>query len=362
MKPAVPCADAHPHPRQNLKRLLRTGLHLGLSLVSVILVVAYMLRSSARLRGRARLYASHTSGILVQGPIPSAALVTLASPSFLNCTIQLVRSARSHGWQEPIFVLAVNGTLFDNRLLKSLDALGVQVIHTAPALDDWVVKSVPRLFQFRRLEVIKFRKMEIFFNPLFRTFGRVIYMDPDGIIGAPLMPLALMSFPPAASVLLRQNDAAVGKLPLWESELAPEALRPSDRSKLQSRYPNRGKVGATSWFAADMKRIPPPSELLQQSRFILELYKPAFRLNDQTLVNMLFYNHMGLIPWCAWDEVRVIGDSNALRLYCENHMADQRYLNGRLTFMYRHMSPAEKAQCVSTGDKLRNRWRSKKLL
>jgi hypothetical protein len=334
--------------RHWIARVLRSSIHFGIRLSAVIMISVYLVLSSKRLQSRAELYASRSDGILVQNPLPSVALVTLADPNFLNCTAQLAAAARSHGWQQPIFVLAVNGTRFDDDLLESLDKYGVQVIHTSPALDEWIDRSTPRMFQFRQLEAVKFRKMEIFFNPMFRTFERIIYMDPDGYIGASLDPLVFMSFPLAVSVLLRQNDASFGKLPLWESELAPEALRLPERQKLRSRYPNRDKVGATSWFLVNTRTLSSPDDILRQSRYILELYKPAFRLNDQTLINLLFYNRLELIPWCAWDEVHIISDSIALRSYCIRHMEDQRHLGGRLTFIYRHMSPAEKIQCVLT--------------
>jgi hypothetical protein len=313
--------------------------------ISVFLCMA---RSSLRLHRTIKLrVARPDADVLVQHKLPRVALVTMADSRYLNCTLHLARGARDAGWRSPIFLLLIGGTAHDAATVRAIEDLGVHLIHTAPALDAWVDNgNVSRRYHYRRLSAAKFRKMEIFFNPVFRTFDRVIYMDPDGLIGAPLAPLALMTFPPNTTVLMRQNDASVGKPSLWRAEIAPDALLAPQRAQLEAAYPDRAMVGGSCWFMVQTGRLPPPPRILADSRRLLCRYKAAFRLNDQTLLNLLFYDALDLFPWCASRELRVIGASPRLRAYCRAHMDDQRWADGGLAFMYRHHSPAEKRQCL----------------
>lgn len=315
--------------------------------ISVLCTFLYMARASLRLHLTANLrLISRNDGNIVQQPIPRVALVTMAAPSFLNCSIRLFRSARRYGWRQPMFLLAIQADEFDIESLEELDQLGVTVVRTAAALDKWVENmGVLRKYHYRRMNVVNFRKMEIFYNPLFRTFNRVIYMDPDGEIAAPLVPLELMTFPERISILMRQNEATLGKPSLWKGEVDPAALKTPERQLLESAFPDRTKVGASCWFMVDMAKLPSPRDILEESRRLLCMFKAAFRFNDQTLINLLFYHSLDLFPWCSSSELQVIGQSNRLRSYCEKHMNDQRWMNGGLTFMYRHHSPFEKAQC-----------------
>lgn len=315
--------------------------------ISLIATLTYVARLSLRLHHTANLrFISQSERDVIQLPLPRVALVTMASPNFLNCSIQLFRAARNHGWRQPMILLAIDGEAFDSEAMEEITRLGVHVVHTAPALDDWVENmDVPRNYHYRKLSMTHFRKMEVFYNPLFRTFNRVVYMDPDGEIAAPLTPLELMDFPKNKWLLMRQNEATLGKPSMWKAEIAPEALKTTERILLESRYPDRTKVGASCWFIVEMAHLPPPRRLLDDSRNILCLFKAAFRFNDQTLMNLLFYDHLDIFPWCSSSELQVINRSNHLRLYCKTHMNDQRWMNGGLTFMYRHHAPIEKAMC-----------------
>ena len=52
------------------------------------------------------------------------------------------------------------------------EELGVELVQTSGALDAWVANmDVPRVHHAARLSATKFRKMDLFFNPLFRTAG-----------------------------------------------------------------------------------------------------------------------------------------------------------------------------------------------
>lgn len=309
------------------------------------------LQSTSRIHVTSRLRSPrlHVEPIVQRPRPPRVALVTMADTRFLNCSLQLIRAARASGWRQPVFLMTVGDGISRNAGLgrEAAQQLGVELVGTSRALDPWVDNmNVPRVYHSRRLSAAKFRKMDIFFNPLFRTFDRVIYMDPDGVIAAPLGPLAEMSVPAWAGLVMRQNDASVGKPSLWGGEVAPGALLPQQRDRLGTLFPDHALVGGSCWFVADMGRLPAPRPLLRAARQLLCEFKGGFRFNDQTLLNLLFYGKVALLPWCAGEEARVLQGGPALKRYCKLHMNAQRWADGGLRFMYRHLSPREKAECL----------------
>lgn len=283
---------------------------------------------------------------------PSVALVTMSDNKFLNCSLQLVRSVRNEGsWRFPIFLLTAgleDGDAADPHHQHTLEMLselqddfGVILVPTSGALDSWA----------GRLSVVKLRKMDIFFNPLFRTYDRIIYMDPDGIVNAPLLPLVLMKLPLDISIAMRQNDESMGKGRLWSEangELLLDKVGTTEAKEMLSSYaPDRQKVGGSCWFIAEMSRMRTVQNLLQESRMTLCRYRDIFRYNDQTLLNILFYDEMEIFPWCASREVTVLdGGTCKLREYCQKEMRVQRLLDQGLKFIYRHCSVEEKSNCL----------------
>jgi hypothetical protein len=318
-----------------------------------LLALIVSTRSSIKLHTTFRLRSTRVHDEpLEQSSTPHVALVTLADARFLNCSLQLIRGARAYGWRQPVFLLTVGTGLHDSADgREATDELGVELVRTSGTLDAWVGNmKVPRRYHYRRMSAAKFRKMDIFFNPLFRTFDRIIYMDPDGLIASSLEPLALMTLPPDSVLGMRQNDASVGKPSLWRGEVAPDALLPAQRERLGALFPDHALVGASCWFMVEMGRLPPPRALLRTVRQLICEFKGGFRLNDQTLLNLLFYGRITLVPWCSGSEVAASvaesGGGAALRRYCDAHMRAQRWADGGLRFIYRHFSPAEKAECV----------------
>lgn len=314
----------------------------------IVFFLLQLLQQALLLHRRLQVRARFNLKEAAWGPYvrPKVALVTLTDSKYLNCSLQLLTSARAVGWNDPMFLLSVALETFDIHIRDHLDELGVHVVQTSPIFDRWLHEDVDSNFIYRTLESSKFRKMEIFLNPVFRSYDRLIYMDPDGFIGSSLEPMLKVRFPPHTSLLMRQNEAAVGKRTLYKNEICLDALPRLEKRQLTARYPDRNMTGASCWFMVDVKRLRSPEELLLESIYLLCKYRAGFRLNDQTLLNFLFYNEMHLFPWCAWDEIPVLDLSTNLREYCKFHMQTQRWLNGGLTFIYRHMSPDEKAQCL----------------
>lgn len=277
-----------------------------------------------------------------------AVLVTLADMQFQRCARNVLRSARKFGWNLPMILLATDYEAFDKGIVEEFEDLGVMIVHTQATLDGWLRKGVENLDVYREMEIRKFRKMEVFLNPIFRTYERIVFIDADGIIDGSLEPLIRVGFPENVTVLMRQNGVSFGKGGLWGNEIAVEVLTDRQMRLLAERYPNRVKTGASCWFVLNVRRLESPRVILERSLEILCTFRAGFRFNDQTLISLLFYREIELFPWCAWDEVRVMKGVDELRSYCKRNMHLQRWLKGRLRFMYRHMSPKEKRSCVSS--------------
>lgn len=305
-----------------------------------MLMLEHQIEVETRARGQVRKSPS-TKG--------SAALVTLADRTFQGCAISLVRLCRGHGWRRPIILLATDFDSFNETVVEELERMGVMIIHTQAVFDEWLRRGVENVDIFRKLQASKFRKMELFVNPILRAYERLIYVDADGVVDANLEPLVRLPFPENVTLLMRQNDVSVRKHRLWENEMAVEMLTDRQMRLLIERYPNRLKSGGSCWFIVNVRRLHSPRRILAKSLDILCTFRAGFRLNDQTLISLLFYNEISLFPWCVWDEVPILDDPEELRRYCVRNQQLQRWLNGRLRFMYRHMGAKEKQMCIDKG-------------
>lgn len=339
-------------------------LSLQICLLTLVLVALhYLLLLEHQVEVEARIR-EHVMG----SPVTNgrAALVTMAGSKFQGCAVSLVRLCRTHGWRRPIILLAIDFDSFDETVVKELDKLGVMIIHTQAVFDEWLRLGVENVDFFRDLQASKFRKMELFINPILRAYERLIYVDADGVVDASLEPLVRLPFPDDVTLLMRQNDVSVGKHGLWGNEMALEVLTDRQMRLLTERYPNRVKSGGSCWFVVNVQRLHSPRRILAKSLDILCTFRAGFRLNDQTLLSLLFYEEISLFPWCVWDEVPILDKPEELRLYCAKNQHLQRWLNGRLRFMYRHMSVNEKQMCTGKwggvkgdiGGKVLPKWRN----
>lgn len=215
--------------------------------------------------------------------------------------------------------------------------------------DDWLLRPVDNVDIFRSLHASKFRKMELFLSPVLRVYERLVFIDADGVIAASLKPLLHVMFPPNVSILMRQNDISLGKGSLWSNELAVQMYTDEQMQRLAKRFPNRVLTGGSCWFIVDMRRLPSPARIMDRSLQLLCEFRAGFRLNDQTLISLLFYDSIALFPWCAWDELPVLNQPSELAAFCKHNMPLQKQLTGDHRFMYRHMSVKEKEVCTSAG-------------
>merc|ERR1712137_1456456 len=98
-------------------------------------------------------------------------------------------------------------------------------------------------------------------------------------------------------------------LPTWPSakvshesfyvrEIDFTVINTSVANSLRTACPDRTLVGITAWFLINPKRLPAPIVMRTQITAALELWRPAFKFNDQGLWNVIFYNSSAFYPLC----------------------------------------------------------------
>ncbi|KAI0566277.1 Nucleotide-diphospho-sugar transferase [Gracilaria domingensis] len=331
-----------PYAQRSFLVVKKTNVLILLSLAASVAILNITIRRMFRTRRdliiKERLAHMRRSGLSEH---PSAALITLSDPSFQDCMLQLFRKARHIGWKEPMFLLAIDYDFFEEETRQEIEELGVFVVRTRPIFDSWIDEMTESQKSYRHLEPNKFRKMEVFLNPVFRTYERLIFLDADGLLTS-LEPMLRVMFPDNVTILMRQNDRSFNKKSLHGNEINRKYLDANQTRQLDNRYPDRAKTGATCFFIVDVEKLPSPVEIFSRSIEIICTFRPGFRLNDQTLLNLLFYNELSLFPHCSWDEIVAMDDSRRLLQYCKENMRLQRWLLGHLSFAYRHMAVTEK--------------------
>lgn len=282
---------------------------------------------------------------------PDTALVTLADPKFQHCSLQLVAKARNLHWKGKIILLAINYNRFSRTTMKQLEAHGVTIIHTNGIFEVWLSKKIPNRWQNRALNAFKFRKMEIFLNSALRAYRRVIYLDPDGYLNLGMEPMLNVEFPKNTVVMMRQNDRSFKKGSFWENEIEPRFLNQFQRSVLTSKYPDREMTGASCWLIVDMTKLQSPTKIFTRSLHLLCSLRAAFKMNDQTLISLLFYDQLAFIPWCSLRDIALQTSTNGMSEYCLQLLARQLKENRKVAYMYRHMSRKEKSKCMNAKHK-----------
>ena len=315
----------------------------GLGFLLVFLICTYKLL--LRLERETHI---QSKGIFpsVRSPVTRPALVTMADSNFHACALQLIKSARKLAWKDAIFLLTVDYDKFDATSVEELDRYGVFIVHTNSIFDRWIDLKMDNTYTHHELDKLKMRKMELFLNPIFRTYDRLIYIDADGLLGVSLEPMVTVRFPESTVVLMRQNDRSVGKGSMWDNEINETFLTTKQKTLLLQQYPDRDTSGASCWFIVDVSKLESPAQLFSKCLKILCNFRAGFKLNDQTLLNLLFYDRLSIFPWCVWDEIPIMDNPGMLKRYCSVNMRLQRWINGKLTFLYRHMAVAEKKLCV----------------
>eukprot|EP00172_Hildenbrandia_rubra_P003202 Plantae.Rhodophyta-Hildenbrandia_rubra.ctg48351.p1 GENE.Plantae.Rhodophyta-Hildenbrandia_rubra.ctg48351~~Plantae.Rhodophyta-Hildenbrandia_rubra.ctg48351.p1 ORF type:complete len:329 (-),score=30.82 Plantae.Rhodophyta-Hildenbrandia_rubra.ctg48351:1359-2345(-) len=243
-------------------------------------------------------------------PRKRIALVTLSDDYYMPCALQLVENIRGiGGWTRDLYVLTIDGIRpEDFRRLMELDAI---VLNTSSVLDEWVPSHQ---------HVKKFRKMDILFNPIFRQYDQVVYLDADGTIGGPLDALLDVKFPEGNSILLRDNGLAIGKGFLYGNEFKKDLSSLLDESVYQEftrKFPDHSSPGATSFFVLDIASLKDTETLIKDSIHLLCKVGEIIKYHDQSLMLLQFYHESAIFPSCVLEKIRVIDRVEDRWRYCK---------------------------------------------
>jgi len=225
-----------------------------------------------------------------------ALVVTMADGGYGDCAVRLVETVRGAGrWGGPMVVIVPTGqgTLpLAANVTTRLEALNASLVPVGPEPAGGAhVRGAGSATQYA--------KVVLLVNASFRKYDSILYLDADGTVTAPLQPLLEMPLPANRAIALPTwPSAKVSHESLYFREIDFTVLNSSTANKLRSDCPDRTLVGITAWFLINPKRLLAPAAMRAQITAALELWRPAFKFNDQGLWNVIFYNNSAFYPLC----------------------------------------------------------------
>lgn len=226
----------------------------------------------------------------------------MADGGYANCAVQLLESVRGAGrWGGPLLVLVPTGSgtipLPDSSVAR-LHELNASLLEVAPeAAGGSNIRGAGSATQYAKVQLLT--------DPDFRKYDSILYLDADGVVGAPLEPLIKLAIPDGRVVALPTwPTTAVKHDGLFAREIDFSTLTPQLADDLRSTYPDRSLVGITAWFMLKPTRLPEPEAMRQTVDKALDRWRAAFRFNDQGLWNVLFYHTAAFFPLCISGPLR----------------------------------------------------------
>lgn len=225
-----------------------------------------------------------------------ALVVTMADGGYGACAVRLLRSVRDAGrWGSSIVVLVPtgDGTLpLHEEDVVALRDLRAALVEVGPELAGGVhVRGAGSAAQYA--------KVVLLVEDRYRRYDSILFLDADGVVGAPLQPLLQLSLPSGRAVAMPTwPSAAVKHESFYTREVDIRPLSSEAVAALKTASPDRTLVGITAWFLLQPRRLPSPQEMRRQVTWALEQWRAAFRFNDQGLWNVLFYNNSAFYPLC----------------------------------------------------------------
>lgn len=226
-------------------------------------------------------------------------VVSMADGGYAACATRLLETVRGAGrWGGKIVMLVPVGdgsVPLEAASKARLRELGAELLEVPPdsygAGGGSAVRGAGAASQYAKVRLLE--------DEAFRAYDSVLFLDADGVVGAPLQPLLELELPDGRAVAMptwpttRQKHDS-----FYNREVNFKALEASAAQRLREEYPDRTLVGITAWFLLKPRLLPPPSVLRSQVDAALEAWRPGFRFNDQGLWNVLFYRTAAFYPLC----------------------------------------------------------------
>jgi len=225
-----------------------------------------------------------------------ALVVTMADGGYAACAIRLIESVRGAGrWGGAVTLLMPTGV--------GSEPLSVAAVSRLAELGATLVPVGPEVAGGAHVRgagsAAQYAKVALLVDVAFRRYESILFLDADGIVGAPLQPLLWLPLPAGRVVAMPTwPSTQVVHESLYAREVNFGALTPDAAARLRMACPDRTLVGITAWFLLRPTRLQPPSVMRNEVDAALSSWRPAFRFNDQGLWNVLFYNTSAFYPLC----------------------------------------------------------------
>lgn len=227
----------------------------------------------------------------------SVLVVTMADGGYAACAVRLLESVRGAGrYAGALAVLVPTGDgtvpLPAAEEAKLEKDLGAALVYVPPEV-------------FGGSEVhgagsaVQYGKIKLLVDESFRRYSSILFLDADGVVGAPLQPLLESTLPTGFSVAMPTwPSASMEHESFYTREVNLRALNDKAVSELRIASPDRTLVGITAWFLLRPALLPSPEQMRLEVDDALRRWRPSFRFNDQGLFNVIFYNTSAFFPSC----------------------------------------------------------------
>mmetsp|Transcript_108435 Transcript_108435/g.187715 ORF Transcript_108435/g.187715 Transcript_108435/m.187715 type:complete len:327 (-) Transcript_108435:36-1016(-) len=146
---------------------------------------------------------------------------------------------------------------------------------------------------------VQYGKIKLLVDSSFRRYASILFLDADGVVGAPLQPLLELPLPTGRPLAMPTwPSATMEHESFYTREINLRALSREAAASLHLASPDRTLVGITAWFLVRPAQLPSPEQMRLEVDAALRKWRPSFRFNDQGLFNVLFYNTSAFFPSC----------------------------------------------------------------
>mmetsp|Transcript_119808 Transcript_119808/g.339573 ORF Transcript_119808/g.339573 Transcript_119808/m.339573 type:complete len:685 (-) Transcript_119808:316-2370(-) len=267
----------------------------------------------------------------IRADAPRTAVVTIFGDSREDrgCGMKLLRDIRTAGkYGGELLVLHPEAKFGDGvprqrfvEVLREFSAVPVELS------TDW--SFVSNVGQSRERMI----KLEIFVNPYFRQWNRLVFIDMNSVVLGPISSLLDVPLPAGRAIAMPDNHSNRKAASLHKIEYAPEML------PLAGPRPRDVRIGKASLMVIDLAQMAPPAEVLQQVKAEISSIGAHCLQGDQGIINAVWQDQITTMPTCcpagdgtesfqcairsndrgSFLEARNVGEESALRdAYCKH--------------------------------------------
>lgn len=270
-------------------------------------------------------------GARIQAAAPRTAVVTIFGDSRgdFRCGMKLLRDIRAAGkYSGELLVVHPEAKFGDGvprprfvEVLREFSAVPVELS------TDWSFVSNVGQSKVRML------KLEIFVNPYFRQWTRLVFIDMNSVVLGPISSLIGVPLPADRAIAMPDNHSNRKEASLHKIEYAPEM------PPMAGPRPRDVRIGKASLMVIDLARMAPPAEVFQQVKAEILSIGAHCLQGDQGIINAVWQDQITTMPTCcpagggtesfqcairsndsgSFLEARNVGEESALRdAYCKH--------------------------------------------